>query len=281
MSDAGESVKSKAAYLLGHSEHEIQRLKTQARLIDPITRRFFAEAGIAPGMRVLDVGSGAGDVAFLAADLVGAGGEVVGIDRVAGAIDAARERASVRTMPNVTFRVGDPGDLTFERPFDAVIGRYVLQFQKSPDAMLRRVSGFLKPDGLVAFHEIDWSGLASFPPAPTFDRCCAWGLQTLRLHGTEARVGSKLHTSFVKAGLSAPSIRVEAMAGGGTRAADVMRIMADLAVTLVPEMERLGVSSAREVGIDGLFDRMQREVLANESFLVGHLQVGAWSRIPA
>ena len=52
------------AYVLGHSDREIERLKTQAQLIDPITRRFFEEAGISRGMRVLDVGSGAGDVAF-------------------------------------------------------------------------------------------------------------------------------------------------------------------------------------------------------------------------
>ena len=50
-------------YALGHSERELTRLGVQARLVDPITRRFFLEAGIEPGMRVLDVGSGAGDVA--------------------------------------------------------------------------------------------------------------------------------------------------------------------------------------------------------------------------
>ena len=59
------------AYVLGHSDRELERLRLQAQLIDPITRQFLIEAGISPGMRVLDVGSGAGDVAFLAADLVG------------------------------------------------------------------------------------------------------------------------------------------------------------------------------------------------------------------
>jgi hypothetical protein len=58
------------AYSLGHSDRELERLRVQARLIDPITRRFFVDAGIAPGMRVLDVGSGVGNVAFLAAELV-------------------------------------------------------------------------------------------------------------------------------------------------------------------------------------------------------------------
>ena len=60
-------------YLLGHSAREMQRLILQARLLAPITRSFFHAAGIGPGMRVLDVGSGAGDVAILASDLVGTG----------------------------------------------------------------------------------------------------------------------------------------------------------------------------------------------------------------
>ena len=49
---------SDASYVLGHSEFELNRLEAQARLIDPITRRFLLEAGIKPGMRVLDSEAG-------------------------------------------------------------------------------------------------------------------------------------------------------------------------------------------------------------------------------
>src|SRR6266513_4858996 len=87
------------AYALGHSDRELDRLAVQARLVDPITRGFFRDAGIVAGMRVLDVGSGAGDVAFLAADLVGAKGEVVGTDRSGAALAKARQRADARSLP--------------------------------------------------------------------------------------------------------------------------------------------------------------------------------------
>ena len=129
------------SYVLGHSERELDRLTAQARLIDPITRRFLCSAGIVTGMRVLDVGSGIGDVAFLAADLVGATGEVVGTDRSAAALAVARRRADTRPLRNVVFREGDPAEMAFDRPFDAVIGRYVLMFQRDPAAMLRRLGG--------------------------------------------------------------------------------------------------------------------------------------------
>ena len=275
MNDTG----SPPAYVLGHSDRELDRLKAQARLIDPITQRFFREAGIAPGMRVLDVGSGAGDVAFLAADIVGDTGEVVGVDRVPAALEAARSRAVARSLRNVAFREGDPGEMVFERPFDAVIGRYVLQFQKEPATMLGKLAAHVRPGGVIVFHEIDWSGLESYPPAPTYDQCCRWGVETLRLHGTETRMGTKLHSTFVAAGLRPPSMRLEALIGGGTNSLEVVHLIADLVATLLPEMERLGVATAAEVGIETLVERMSNEAIASSSVIVGHFQIGAWSRV--
>jgi ubiquinone/menaquinone biosynthesis C-methylase UbiE len=268
-------------YVLGHSDRELDRLQAQARLIDPVTRRFFHEAGVGPGMRVLDVGSGAGDVAFLVADLVGDSGEVVGADRVAAALETARTRAAARSLRNVSFRVGDPAEMTFERSFDAVVGRYVLQFQQNPAAMLRKLAAQLRPAGVVVFHEIDWGGLASFPPAPTFDRCCRWGRETLRLHGTDTRMGIKLYSTFVAAGLPPPWMRLEALVGGGANGLDLLRLTTDLMATLLPEMEHLGVATAADVGLDTLLARMRDEVIALSSVIVGPFQIGAWSRVQA
>ena len=62
------------------SEDERQRLITQGGLVASLTRRLFEKAGITSGMRVLDIGSGSGDVAFLAARFVGPTGRVCAID---------------------------------------------------------------------------------------------------------------------------------------------------------------------------------------------------------
>src|SRR4051794_30488720 len=148
--DAGEPV-----YPLNHSDRELERLGAQARLVEPFTRRIFRDAGIVSGMRVLDVGSGNGEVTFLAAELVGAAGMVVGTDKAPAAIAAARARAHARSLRYVDFREGDPREMTFERPFDAVVGRYVLQFNTDPTAMLRKLAGHLRPGGVMAFHELD------------------------------------------------------------------------------------------------------------------------------
>src|ERR1700720_4114454 len=115
MSSPGHGPSPTRAYALGHSGRELERLSAQARLIDPITRQFFRDAGIVPGMRVLDVGSGAGDVSFLVADLVGDAGEVVGVDRSPNALAAARARAIAQSRHNVLFLEGDPAQMEFER----------------------------------------------------------------------------------------------------------------------------------------------------------------------
>ena len=54
-------------YVLGNTDAEYERLIRQAARLAPLTERLFREAGIGQGQRVLDLGSGLGDVAMLAA----------------------------------------------------------------------------------------------------------------------------------------------------------------------------------------------------------------------
>ena len=210
--------------------------------------------------------------------MVGPDGEVVGVDQAPGAVEAARARAGERTVGNVAFHVGDPAKMTFERPFDTVVGRYVLQHQKHPATMLRALAGQARSGGVIVFHEIDWGGPTSFPPAPTYDRCHHWGVETLRAHGTETRMGSKLHSTFVEAGLGAPSMLLEAPIGGGENGADIVRAMSDLIATLAPRIERLGVATGADIEVATLFDRMRLEAAEGASVVFGRLQIGAWSR---
>ena len=267
------------SYVLGHADQELERLATQARLVDPITRRSFLEAGLSPGMRVLDVGSGPGDVSFLIAGLVGATGEVVGVDRSPIAIRAAIARKTSLTLANVSFVEGDPAELKFERPFDAVVGRYVLMFQPDPAAMLRRLATHLRPGGVLAFHELDWNGARSHPPVPTYDRCCEWIVGSLAQSGADPRMGAKLAAIMKTAGLPAARLHLESLASAGTDSAELATFTADLARTLLPEMLRLGIATAEEVGIDTLAARIRQEMIASTSTIIGRAEIGAWVRI--
>src|SRR5206468_3952573 len=116
------------AYVLGRSDEETTRLQAQARLIDPLTERLFQDAGIGSGMKVLDLGAGAGDVTMLAAKLVGPNGSVLGLDVDAGILETARIRAHNAGYQNVSFQPVDIQQLDLEHDFDAIVGRYIMMY---------------------------------------------------------------------------------------------------------------------------------------------------------
>jgi SAM-dependent methyltransferase len=266
------------AYVLGHSDRELERLRLQAKLIDPITRQLLIEAGIAPGMRILDVGSGAGDVAFLAANLVGLAGQVVGVDRSAVALATARSRAEKQSLTNVTFHESELSAVAFDQPFDAAIGRYVLCFQPDPVSTLRAIAKQVRPGGIILFHEPDRQQMRSVPPVPTYDRACQWVGETYCRTGVDVRIGTKLYSIFLAAGLAAPTMRLHAVIGGAT-ALDEVHLDADQAVVLAADIERLGLATASELDAETLVERITQEMAANQSIIIGRAEIGAWSRV--
>lgn len=267
-----------ASYALGHSEREIGRLSLQARIFEPFTRRLFQQAGILPGMRVLDVGSGAGDVAFLCASLVGPAGAVLGVDKSAAAVENATERARSAGHANVTFAVGDAAEMQFAGQFDAVVGRLVLMHQPDPVALLRKLCRSLRPGGIAAFQEFDISGAHSFPPSPAFEQCLEWIAAAFARTGTDTRMGMKLYSAFTGAGLPAPTLSLDAgIWGGADNPAAVM--VTEVTRSLLPVLIKAGIATEAEVAIDSLQDRVQREILAGGGVALSPPLIGCWSKL--
>ncbi|RME57046.1 MAG: class I SAM-dependent methyltransferase, partial [Caldilineae bacterium] len=194
-------------YTLGHSQPELERLVHQGRFLGELTEIMLLKAGLAPGMRVLDVGCGAGDVSFLAAKLVGPEGAVIGVDRAPEAIAFAHQRAQSAGLTNVQFIAADLADFQLDgEPVDALVGRLVLMYFPDPAAVLRRLLTFVKPGGIVAFQELDTP--APPPAAVMCDPICETYVtagtrinQALSRIGADTRVGSKLRRIFEQAGL--------------------------------------------------------------------------------
>jgi ubiquinone/menaquinone biosynthesis C-methylase UbiE len=264
-------------YALGHSEQELQRLSRQGQALGPFTRQLFEEAGISRGMRVLDVGCGSGDVAFLAADLVGPSGKVVGVDRERRAVDWANARATSQGTTNVSFVEGDPAEMEFDQKFDAIVGRLVLMYYRDPVGALRKLTRHVRPEGLIVFQEMDMTNARSLPVAPVFERCVTWIKQTLKATGARTQLGLELYPVFVEAALPGPSMRIDAWIGGGPQC-PVYEILADVVQSLLPVMEKLNIASAMEVEISTLAQRMRDEVVGLKGAVVSAGFIGAWSR---
>jgi SAM-dependent methyltransferase len=277
-SRAGED--ADRTYVLGESEPETRRLIRQGRSHNPSTKRLLEEGGISEGMRVLDAGSGAGDVALIAAELVGPEGSVLGVDNNPLVLAAARGRASEAGLANVAFFEGDLSSAELGEGFDAVVGRFILQHHPEPSRALRSLAARVRPGGVVAFQEMNLraESLQAFPPTPLWERYWGWS-RALFGYGGEAEMGYKLHTTFLKAGLPEPRMRLEAAVGGGLGwggyedAAETMR-------SLLPLVVKLGIATEEEVEIDSLAERLRRETVASDGIVKAPEVVGAWARRP-
>jgi len=142
-----------STYLLGETSGEHGRLIRQAHIFGPFTERLFREAGVDTGQRVLDVGSGVGDVALLAARLVGPSGTVIGVERDPNTVATASSRASAAGLANVRFIQGEVGSFAITESFDAVVGRFIIEFLPDADAAMRSLASLLRPGGVMAFQD--------------------------------------------------------------------------------------------------------------------------------
>ena len=264
-------------YVLGHSDKELSRLIHQARFFGDLTEHVFRLAGLEPGMRVLDVGCGAGDVSFLAAGMVGPQGEVIGVDKSSEAVALASQRASAAGLTNVRFMTQDLFELTLDEPADALIGRLVLMYFADPAVILRRLTRFLKPGGLIVFHELDTSGSKSKPVCDLFETTVDRINQAFIRAGADVQTGLKLSRIFQEAGFPRPQMIQGARVENGPDS-QAYNVVTQLTRTLLPLMERAGVSTAAEVGIDTLADRLREEAVSINATWVSPAFIGAWAR---
>jgi ubiquinone/menaquinone biosynthesis C-methylase UbiE len=156
-------------YVLGHADVEVRRLLLQGRLYNDYTEHALRLAGLRPGMRVLDVGSGPGDVSLIAARLVGPTGSVIGVDAAPEMIALAGARAAEQGVSTVHFTQAAIDAITVDEPVDAVVGRLILMHLPDPAATLRRLSSFVRPGGVIAFSENDIAAARSIPDIPLFE----------------------------------------------------------------------------------------------------------------
>jgi ubiquinone/menaquinone biosynthesis C-methylase UbiE len=130
-----------------------RRGEERQRTMAAMTERMFAAARIGPGMRVLDLGTGTGDTAILAAGRASAGGArgtVLATDASEAMVEATRQAVEASGATNVEVRRMDASAIDVEAgAFDAVIARQVLMFTDRPRA-LAGILRALRPGGRFA-----------------------------------------------------------------------------------------------------------------------------------
>jgi ubiquinone/menaquinone biosynthesis C-methylase UbiE len=187
-------------YVLGATSAEHDRLIRQAAIWDPFTERLFRDAGIGPGQRVLDIGSGVGDVAMLAARLVGPSGSVVGVERDSATVATARSRVASSGLSNVSFMESDVRGVAGGKLFDAVVGRAILQYLPEAGAALRSLAMLVRLGGIVAFQDV-WPASLFHLTAhlPLRSKCASLIYRTMERFGVHMDMELVLYRAFLEA----------------------------------------------------------------------------------
>jgi ubiquinone/menaquinone biosynthesis C-methylase UbiE len=249
-----------------------------ADVVGEMTERLLVDAGIGVGMRVIDVGCGRGDVSFLVARLVGEQGQVLGVDRDARSLAAARERARELNLSRVTFAEGDFCALSPEHgQFDGATGRRVLMYQPDPVEAIRRLADALRPGGLVVVQEHDSLMVpARLTSLPLHERVHRWIWRTVEREGANVHMGFHLASVLEQAGLNVEQVRAEAI----VQTPRAYYAVGPIVRAMLPRIVQQGVASEEEVNVDSLDERLVEELKKSNATYVGDMVFGAWARKP-
>jgi SAM-dependent methyltransferase len=264
-----------STYVLGHADVEVQRLLLQGHLYNDLTEHALRRAGLRPGMRVLDVGCGPGDVSFVAARLVEPTGTVLGVDSAAEIIEVARTRAAQQGLSVVSFQQATIADIVLDEPVDAVIGRLILMHLPDPVAALRQFAALVRPGGLIAFGEFDMTAAGSVPDLPV-SRALVDGIaEAFRGAGLDPGFGMTLHSLFQRAGLGAPRMTLGAPVGGADDA-EILAYPVEVWRLLFPVAEQSGLVTDELADFDALLPRLQHELAGSGGIVMMPALISAW-----
>jgi ubiquinone/menaquinone biosynthesis C-methylase UbiE len=266
------------SYVMGRTSAETERLKLQASVLAPHSAHLLRLAGITPGMRVLDVGCGAGDTSMLLADLVGPGGAVTGVDVNPAILELARARTAEAGLTNVSYVEADLAGLQLDEPVDALVGRLILIHLPEPAAAVRALARLVRSGGLVSFQEFNITRARSVPPTPLAARTMDQIIGALRSAGLDPDLGQRVAPILREAGLSPEG--AAAAGPAGTAESAMPEYLEGTLRSVLPVVLAHGQASEAELDIDTLAERTARELRAAGAVFWSPELAAAWARVP-
>ena len=269
---------SEQRYVLGSDAEELERLERQAASIERPTRQLLQAAGISPGARALDLGTGLGHVARILGELVGPGGSVVGLDNAPGVLEAARQRTEAAGVSHVTFTQGDVTTWRAESPFDVIAGRLLLFHTADPVAVVRHHLQNLKPGGVFVAIDFDIGACRTEPPVAFVDEVIRWVRAAFRAAGAWPHIGARLGLILEDAGLTRITSfglqpYVPARSGNGAA------LLAAVTRTLGPAIIQHGIASEAELDLPNLQRRLEETTRAADAVVLLPTVSGAWGYV--
>lgn len=185
-----------------------ERLKMLSRVMHESTAAVFDRAGVAEGMKCLDIGCGSGDVTLELARRVGPSGKAVGADIDSTKLDLCRTEAQQLNVDNIEFRTIDIRERQDGAEFDVVHARFLLTHLSDPAGAVDAFHHLLKPGGLAILQDIDFSGHFVYPESRPFRRYTELYSLAVRKRGGDPDIGPRLPLLLKERGFADVKVNV-------------------------------------------------------------------------
>jgi SAM-dependent methyltransferase len=268
------------AYVLGSDDAEIARLDAQASSIAGATEALLRAAGIGGAMRVLDLGTGLGHVAFMVSDLLDAGGSVLGVDQAERLLEVAEQRRAAAGAETIEFVHEDARAFRASEPFDAIVARLLLFHLPDREEVLRRQLEALRPGGTMVVVEFDIGAMRGEPEVPLVEDVRRWIEAAFRAAGADPRIGPQAGQLLRRTGFAGVStLGIQAYFAPSDPIGPFL--CAGVARSLAAQIVAHGIADEAELGLDTLQERIEEQVVARDAVILAPTVVGAWGTRPA
>jgi SAM-dependent methyltransferase len=203
-----QSPQGESSYVIRGGRAGADRLKVLAEATWPASAEFLSEAGLARGMRCLDLGCGSGEISFRLLSRLGRSGQVVGFD--SDELMVRISQAAVKPGHNASFGVMDIEEDRLEAPapFDFIYARFLLSHLRAPAKALDKMIATLRPGGILVVEDVDFDGHFSFPDCTAFDRYVELYAAAAAKRGADPGIGPRLPGMLGERGLQKVTFRV-------------------------------------------------------------------------
>ncbi|QDT45129.1 Ubiquinone/menaquinone biosynthesis C-methyltransferase UbiE [Gimesia alba] len=252
-----------------------ERLRILARVMHESTGSLLDRLELTGGQTCLDVGCGGGDVTRELASRVAPAGKAVGTDIDATKIEIAREESQQAAIKNIEFRLSDLCEALRAPEFDVVYSRFLLTHLSDPLGAVKSFLRQLRPGGILALEDIDFSGSFAYPESRAFQKFYDLYCTVVRNRGGDPNMGQRLPLIMKECGLEAIQVSVVQPTG---LTGDVKRLngltMENIADTVLADQLATTEEIAQIV-------RELNEYADDERTLTGVPRVvQAWGRLP-
>lgn len=191
-------------YILGDHDSEIERLETQAKLFEPLTRQTLLTAGLKKGMSCADIGCGSGSVSRVMAEIVGTTGRVLGVDLEHRYLQYCRTMSPQDNMEFVRDNICE-SRLDGKESFDLVYSRFVFHHLKDTKKAVRSMSRLAKREGVIVIQELDHApgSWLSYPENKAFNDLRQVYVALIKKAGADPLAGRKLYKLLTDESLDA------------------------------------------------------------------------------